>query len=205
MSVSARHRVDDPVAPGASGVSGNARITGTFGAVIFVLLFLEGLTVLRVGELISMHVFVGMLLVPFVLVKIASTGYRFVHYYGGDVAYTRKGPPPLLLRLLGPVVVVTTIALLATGIGALLTDGRGSWLLFAHKASFVLWFGAMTLHVLGHALETPGLAVADLRSSVRKDAPGATTRIALLAVTLLVGVVLGLVSLGWVHHWQAVR
>src|SRR5450631_4047694 len=76
---------------------------GTFGAVIFVLLFLEGITLLRVRELISMHVFVGMLLVPLVAVKIASTGYRFVRYYRGDVAYARKGPPPLLLRALGPV------------------------------------------------------------------------------------------------------
>ena len=82
-----------------------------------------------VRDLISMHVFVGMLLVPFVTVKIASTGYRFVRYYRGDVAYTRKGPPPLPLRLLGPVVVVTTIALLGTGVAALLVRGQGSWLL----------------------------------------------------------------------------
>jgi len=94
------HTVKPPEA--APGVIGNARITGTFGAVIFVLLFLEGLTVLRVGSLISMHVFVGMLLVPFVVVKIASTGYRFVRYYGGRAAYTDKGPPPLLLRCSDP-------------------------------------------------------------------------------------------------------
>ena len=156
----------------APGVVGNARITGTFGAVIFVLLFLEGLTVLRVGALISMHVFVGMLLVPFVVVKMASTGYRFVYYYRGRADYTRKGPPPLVLRLLGPVVVVTTVTLLASGIGVLLTH-RVRWLLFAHKASFVLWFGAMTVHVLGHVFETPALAVADLGRAARGRVPGA--------------------------------
>lgn len=206
MSVSSRARqADSKVASGSpSEVAGNARITGTFGAVIFVLLFLEGITLLRVRELISMHAFVGMLLVPLVAVKIASTGYRFVRYYRGDVAYARKGPPPLLLRALGPVVVFTTVSLLATGVGAILTNGRSSWLL-AHKASFVLWFGAMTIHVLGHALETPALAIADLRSSVRREAPGATTRIALVVVTLLVGVALGVVSIGWAHHWQALH
>ncbi|MGO9875787.1 MAG: hypothetical protein ACLPVY_18560 [Acidimicrobiia bacterium] len=189
----------------ASGVIGNARITGTFGAVIFVLLFLEGLTVLRVGSLISMHVFVGMLLVPFVIVKMASTGYRFVRYYGGRAGYTDKGPPPLLLRVLGPVVVATTVVLFATGIGALLTDRRTRWLLFAHKASFVLWFGAMTIHVLGHALETPALAVADLRRAARQRVPGASARIALLLVTCAVALALGAVSIGWVHHWRSIR
>ena len=172
---------------------------------IFVLLFLEGVTVLRVRALISLHVFVGMLLVPFVIVKIASTGYRFVRYYGGDAAYADKGPPPMVLRAFGPIVVVTTIALLATGIGALLTDRRAAWLVEAHKASFIVWFGAMTIHVLGHALETPALAVADLRRDVQRHVPGALTRIILLAVTLATGIALGIVSIGWAHHWQAVH
>ena len=189
----------------APGVIGNARITGTLGAVIFVLLFLEGLTVLRVGSLISMHVFVGMLLVPLVLVKMASTGYRFVRYYAGRAAYTEKGPPPLLLRLLGPVVGATTLALLATGIGALLTSRRVRWLLFAHKASFVLWFGAMTIHVLGHALETPALAVADLSRAARQRVPGAGARFALLLTTCAIALALGGVSIGWVHHWRSIR
>jgi hypothetical protein len=186
----------------APGVIGNARITGTFGAVIFVLLFLEGITLLRVRDLISMHAFVGMLLVPFVAVKVASTGYRFVRYYGGHAAYADKGPPHPVLRVLGPVVVATTVALLATGIGAILTRQRDSWLLLAHKASFVIWFGAMTIHVLGHALETPALAVADLQRAARRGAPGATTRILLLLATLAIAVALGLVSIGWAHQWQ---
>ena len=194
----------DPLGPTRSqpGVSGNARITGSFGAVIFVLLFLEGITLLRVRSLISMHVFVGMLLVPFVAVKAASTGYRFVKYYGGDAAYTRKGPPPLLLRALGPIVVVTTVALLGTGIGVILIDRRPAWLLLAHKASFVVWFGAMTVHVVGHALETPALAIADFRRGARERVPGATTRFLLVVVAFVIGIGLGVVSLGWVQHWQ---
>ena len=169
------------------------------------LLFVEGITVLRVQALISMHAFVGMLLVPFVIVKIASTGYRFVRYYGGHPAYTAKGPPPLLLRALGPVVVGTTVALLATGVGAILTDRRTEWLVRAHKASFVLWFGAMTLHVLGHALETPALAIADLRRALRSRASGVAGRIALLVVTLVVGIALGVLSIGWARHWQTLH
>jgi len=188
-----------------AGVIGNARITGAFGATIFVLLFLEGITVLRVQELITTHVFVGMLLVPFLVVKIASTGYRFARYYAGDRAYVEKGAPALLLRALGPVVVATTIALFATGIALILTDRRISWLLPAHKASFILWFGAMTVHVLGHILETPALALADLRAAERRRAPRAATRFLLLVLALATGITLGFISLGWVHHWQALR
>jgi hypothetical protein len=202
-----RTHTADPLSPAESesGVEGNARITGTFGAVIFVLLFAEGITVLRVRALISTHAFVGMMLIPFVIVKIASTGYRFVRYYRGDAAYAVKGPPSLFLRVLGPVVVGSTVALLATGVGALLMDRRTAWLVQAHKVSFILWFGAMTVHVVGHAFETPALAIADLRRTSSVRARNAAMRIVLLVIALLAAVVLGVLSIGWSHHWQALR
>ena len=189
----------------ATGVEGNARITGAIGAAIFVLLFLEGITVLRVRDMITLHVFLGMLLVPFVAVKLGSTGYRFVRYYAGDRPYVGKGPPHMLLRMLGPVVAITTVGLFGTGIGAVLAGQRSFWLGRAHKAFFVLWFGAMTVHVLGHAIETPALAVADLRRQARMEVPGAATRLALFAATAAVAVVLGIVGIGWAHHWQALN
>ena len=185
----------------SSSVAGNARITGTFGGAIFILLFVEGITVLRVSDLISAHVFVGVLLVPFVAVKIASTGYRFFRYYTGRPDYVAKGPPPLPLRLLGPVVTVTTIAVLATGIAAVLHRGS-HWLVAAHKASFIIWFVATTVHVVGHALETPALALADLRRSERTQTSGRGGRLAILAAAVATGVPLAIASLGWAHHWQ---
>jgi len=189
-----------PATP-AANVAGNSRITGAIGALIFVLLVVEGLTILEVQRYMWLHVFVGMLLVSFVVAKIASTGYRFSRYYMGQRDYVKKGAPPTILRLLGPVVTVTTVAVLATGIGALL-NRHVHWLQFAHKASFVLWFGAMTIHVLGHALETPALAFADWRRTQRRLVPGAPARLVLLAVVVLVGVSLAVVTRGWVHHWQ---
>jgi hypothetical protein len=189
-----------------AGVDGNARVTGTFGAAIFLLLFVEGVTVLRVNQLISAHVFVGVLLIPFVAVKLASTGYRFARYYTGRAEYVEKGPPPIVLRLLGPVVSVLTVAVLATGIGAVLRRGT-HLIVLAHKATFVLWFLAMTIHVLGHALETPALAFGDLRSSFRsgRTVRGTGLRAALLGLALAAGVPLAIASLGWAHHWQHLR
>src|ERR1700694_496965 len=112
-----RQNIPSPAKDAPSGVVGNARLTGTLGAALFVLLAIEGVTILRVKELISAHVFVGMLIVPPVVVKTATTMYRFTRYYLRDPNYSHKGPPPTLLRIVGPLVVVTSIAVLATGIG----------------------------------------------------------------------------------------
>ena len=70
-------------------------------ALLLVLLVAEGLTILHVHSLLTPHVVIGMVLVPVVLLKIGSTTWRFARYYLGDPEYRRKGPPALLLRLLG--------------------------------------------------------------------------------------------------------
>ena len=76
------------------GVDGNARLTALAGAVLLVLLAVEGATILFLRPLLSVHVFVGMLLLGPVALKLASTGYRFVRYYTRQRASTsRKGPP----------------------------------------------------------------------------------------------------------------
>jgi len=186
-------------------VAGNARLTSSNAAVLLVLLAAEGVTILRVRQLLTPHVFIGLLLVPPVLLKVASTTWRFARYYRGAPAYRRKGPPPLLLRLLGPVVVILTLVLLASGVGLLLVSGP--WLrllLTVHKASFVLWFGAMTIHVLGHLSEVFRLAPRDWLRRARRDVTGAAPRQWLIAASLVAGVMLGFLLLSHVGHWLAV-
>jgi hypothetical protein len=183
-------------------VESNARLTASNAAVLLVLLAAEGVTILRVRQLISPHVFLGALLIPPVLVKVGSTGYRFVRYYTGAPAYRRKGPPPVLLRLLGPVVVILTGVLLASGVALLLASPAWSaQLLFVHKASFVLWFFAMTVHVLGHLAEVARLAPRDWMRRARRDVRGAGSRQWLLAASLVAGALLGLALLGRVGPW----
>jgi hypothetical protein len=185
-------------------VESNARLTASNAAVLLVLLAAEGATILRVRQLISPHVFLGMLLIPPVLVKLGSTGYRFVRYYTGAPAYRRKGPPPVLLRLLGPVVVILTGVLLASGVALLLASPAWSaQLLFVHKASFVLWFFAMTVHVLGHLAEVARLAPRDWMRRARRDVRGAGSRQWLLAASLVAGALLGLAMLSRVGPWLA--
>jgi len=187
-----------------AGVSGNARLTAANAALLLVLLAIEGVTVLRVRALLTPHVFVGMLLIPPVLLKVASTGWRFVRYYGGAPAYQRKGAPPVLLRLLGPFVVLLTVVLFASGVGLLLVSR--SWLpllLKVHKASFIGWFGAMTIHVLGHLGDVFRLAPRDWLRRTRRDVTGAGPRQWLIAASLVAGVLLGVLFLGRVGPWLA--
>src|SRR5678816_553481 len=98
------------------GVESNARMTATIGVVLLVALAVEGVTLLGVREMFTLHVFVGLFVVPVVCVKLATTGYRFFHYYRGTPAYRRKGPPHVVLRVAAPLVVVSTVALLGTGV-----------------------------------------------------------------------------------------
>ncbi|HET9076504.1 MAG TPA: hypothetical protein VFN68_06205 [Acidimicrobiales bacterium] len=175
----------------------NARLTGTLAAVLLVLLAAEGATILRIRQLIDMHVFIGMLLVPPVLLKIGSTGWRFARYYMGTPAYRRKGPPVVLLRLLGPVVVILSVLLFASGIALIAVPASyRNEMLFVHKASFVLWFGAMAIHVLGHLKETARLAPRDYLLRSRRQIRGAGARTWAVAISLVVGILLGVVTYG---------
>ena len=192
----------DRTEPADQGVAGNARLTAAVAAVLFVLLAVEGVTILQVRRLLTPHVFVGMLLVPPVLLKVGTTTYRFVCYYRGVPAYRRKGPPPFVLRVLGPFVVVSTLVVLGSGIALLLApvSARSGWLLL-HKVSFVLWFGAMAIHVLGHLLDTARLAPRDWMGTWRRQVRGATLRQWALVTSVAAGIPLGLVLLDRVGPW----
>ena len=64
-----------------------------------------------------MHVFVGMLLIPPVLLKLGATGYRFMRYYQRRRGYTEKGPPtPFMRFLVAPALVLSTVGVLGTGV-----------------------------------------------------------------------------------------
>jgi hypothetical protein len=187
-----------------AGVTGNARLTGGAAALLLILLAVEGATIPLIGSLIGPHIFIGMLLIPPVALKLASTGYRFARYYTGAGAYRRKGPPPVLLRLMAPGVVASTLALFGTGVGLAIAgpDSAGP-LLFLHKASFVVWFVLMGAHVLGHLLEMPSLAMPDWRRAGGREAQlsGGGLRITAVATSLLAGLALALTTVSLVGPW----
>ena len=171
----------------------NSQLTAAIGLVLLVVLFLEGLTIAaHVNSHLALHVAIGMVLVPLVVVKIGTTTYRFARYYLGDPIYVDRGPPPLLLRLLGPVVVITSVTLLATGVGEAVLSPATRWAVIGHKASFVVWFGAMAIHVLGHVRKSFTLA---LGAGPRAVSTWVSCGVVLLAV--LAGTGFGAWALNW--------
>ena len=124
------------------------------GAVLIVLLAVLGITILRIHQLIWLHLFLGLVLLGPISIKMASTGYRFFRYYTRNSAYRSKGPPEPLMRLTAPIVVASTFVVFATGILLLIVgpSGRGQYL-FLHRASFVIWLAVTAVHVLGHLVD----------------------------------------------------
>lgn len=146
-----RRGLDDPALPRTGGPAGNARLTAWTGLLLLSLFLAELVTLLDVRGLISWHIVIGTLLVPPALLKTGSTGRRVARYYRHHPIYKQVGPPPLLLRLLGPGVVVSTLALLGSGLAlvalgpnssrtALLTVlGQQIDAVTVHQFLFILW------------------------------------------------------------------
>lgn len=190
---------------------GNERLTGAAGIVLVVLLAALGVTILRVRPLIEPHMFIGLLLIPPVALKLASTGYRFARYYTRSAIYRERGAPHILMRALGPVVVASTVGVFGTGVGLLIAgpDSAGA-LRFLHKASFVVWVGATSLHVLGHLpdLQKTFLTRRGERLEYNGLAAGSLGRTVSLGGALTAGVVLAILLVphfaGW-SHFEAFR
>ena len=160
----------------------NERLTATTATVLLALLAVEGFTILSVRQMLPVHIVVGLLLIPPVALKLASTGYRFFRYYTGDAAFVSKGPPHLAMRLLAPLLVVSTVVLFGTGVALLALGPEHSrdLVLGLHKASFLVWFFVMSAHVLVYAPRLP--------RALRAGNPG--SRLALVTGSLVVGAVL---------------
>src|SRR6476646_9452165 len=140
------------------GVEGNERLTAATAVLLIALLAVEGITLLFLGRLLSVHVFVGMLLIPPVLLKLGATGYRFTRYYQRRREYTVKGPPPPIMRfLVAPALVLSTIGVLGTG-ALMIAFGRRGMIIGLHTASFVVWAFAFGIHFLGYLPRLPRLA-----------------------------------------------
>jgi hypothetical protein len=194
------------------------------GAVLLILLAVECYTILRIGRLLTLHVFLGMLLLGPVTLKAGSVLYRFVRYYTGSAPYRRKGPPALLLRLIGPVIMLLTACVFGSGIMLALTGpsyGPPSGWLVVHRISFIAWLFFIAIHVLAYVPRLPRLLAAETRGvclphdetggpaeagrHVRRamEVLGARgTRLALLIASLLAGLVIALLTVHLAGKWE---
>lgn len=128
----------------------NRQITSLTGAVLIPLLGLVFLTGLAMDVYWHVHYVIGIVLIPVVALKVATTGYRAVAYYTGRGAYRAAGPPEVLLRSLAPVVVISTITALVTGVALWARHSRSGALSTLHTDSAVICAGTVGVHVLAY-------------------------------------------------------
>jgi hypothetical protein len=187
------------------GPDGNEQLTAITGVILIALLFVIGITILRMRQLISVHLFVGLLLIGPVALKMASTGYRFMRYYTGDRVYREKGPPETALRMIAPIVVATTVLVFVTGVLLLFAGpAHRNPLLELHKVGFIVWVVFTALHVLGHLPGFGGILRAGTRRPTLPGATlGSTGRWIALVGALVGGLVLALVLVPDFHVWTA--
>ena len=174
------------------------------GAVLLILLAIECYTILRIGRLLTWHVFLGMLLLGPVTLKSGSVIYRFARYYTKSAPYRRQGPPALLLRLIGPVIVLLTACVFGSGVMLAVTGpsygygGPSGWLV-VHRISFFAWLFFIAIHVVTYVPRLPRLLAAEAR---RTCLGGRGTRLALLIGSLLGGLVIALLTVHLAGPWQ---
>ena len=208
-AVGRSHR-PDPVVGAAGGPAGNARLTAWTGAMLLVLLAVEGVTVLDIHGLITWHIVVGIVLIPPVLLKTASTGWRILRYYTGSGPYREAGPPPMPLRVLGPLVVVATLAVLASGTALIVigpaasrrplvgTAGPALDAVMIPKAPFLVWLGVTAPHVLGRLVPALRLTLPSRAPAV----PGGFWRGGAILFTVAAAAVAAGLVLAEVGPWQ---
>ena len=168
--------------------AGNERLTAMTGAVLLVLFAAECLTLLNIFSHLALHVFLGMLLLGPVSVKIGSTLWRFTRYYTGSAAYVRRGPPAPLQRVTGPFVILTTVAVLGTGIMLAVEGsgpGTGQWIQW-HHMSFLLWAAVMVIHLASYVPKLPRM-LSGRAGHARHLLAARTTRWLLLCGSLVAG------------------
>jgi hypothetical protein len=200
------------------GVLGNERLTAAAGVALLLPLAVIGVTLLSLRTLLDVHLFVGMLLIPPVLLKMASAGYRFVRYYAHSSSYRLKGPPLAALRALAPFVVASTLVVFASGVALLFAgpSSRGT-LQPIHKLSFIAWVALVALHLLGHIVELPRMLRADFAprsagsagaAQLSGDVTGRAGRLIALSGALVAGVLLAIVLIPeftpWLH-WNTLH
>jgi hypothetical protein len=171
---------------------GNERLTAAVGLVLIVLTLIElGTILFGLHQFLSLHVFVGLVLIPPVLLKLASTGWRFARYYAGSEPYRLKGAPEFAMRLLAPLLVAATVVLFASGVAMAFVHGNS--LVVArrlHGPVSVLWMVLIGVHVLVYLKRAFISSKHDVTAASRASVRGARGRTYLLAGAIVAGVLI---------------
>jgi hypothetical protein len=188
---------------GLMNPGGNERLTAAVGLLVVIPVLVELATiVLGVHTFMSVHVFVGLALIPAVLLKLASTGWRFARYYTHSRAYVAQGPPQIAMRVLAPLFVAATVVLFGSGVAMGLLHGNPLQIARRlHGPASVIWLLLLGLHVVVYVRRALTSAAHDAVPAKREPVPGARARAYALAFVVICGLVVGAAAVPAQHHW----
>jgi hypothetical protein len=183
------------------GPRGNRHLTALLGAVLLVGVVAEIATLmLGLQRTLPWHIALGLGLIPVVLLKLASTGWRMLRYYTRDPAYRAEGPPRPFLRGIAPVVVGATLALLGSGVG-LIVAPNVQLFRSLHGMSFALFLLVVGVHGLAHLPKVREFAFADWVTGRR--AQGHVLRRAAVSFAVVAGGAVVVAALQHAGPWVA--
>jgi hypothetical protein len=182
---------------------GNERLTAAVGLLVLAPVLVEVSTILLgVHTFMSLHVFVGLALIPAVLLKLGSTGWRFARYYTRNGAYVEQGPPQIAMRLLAPLFVTATIVLLGSGVAMGLLHGHALQIARRlHGPASVIWLLLLGLHVVVYLGRAVSSTARDALPAKRRPLRGTTWRAYAVAAIVICGLVLGAATVPAQHRW----
>lgn len=182
---------------------GNERLTAAVGVLVVLPVLVEIATVLLgVHTFMSTHVFAGLALIPAVLLKLASTGWRFARYYTRNRAYLVHGPPRIAMRLLAPLFVAATVVLFGSGVAMGLLHGQALQIARRlHGPASVVWLVLLGLHVLVYLRRALWSTAEDALPARRRPLRGTTARAYAVVGVVVVGIVVGAATVPAQHRW----
>ena len=138
--------------PAAKQVFGNRALTSWAGSGLLPGLGVVALSGLVFGRFWQLHYVAGLALIPLLILKLGSTGYRALSYYVRRAAYRAAGAPERIGRLLAPALVLSTVVAMASGIWMWSQHSEAQPWAKLHVLSVVAMGGCVALHLL---LRTP--------------------------------------------------
>jgi len=183
--------------------AGNDRLTAAVGVLVLGPVLVEIATVLLgVHSFMSIHVFVGLALIPAVALKLASTGWRFARFYTRNRGYVAHGPPRTAMRLLAPFFVVSTVVLFGSGVAMGLLHGHALEIARRlHGPASVIWLLLLGVHVLVYFTRALHRTAEDALPTKQTPVPGKAARGYAVATVVICGLVLAGATVPAQHRW----
>lgn len=177
-------------------VAGNLILTSHAGLVILFLLVLLYFTGLEFAPLRGVHVGLGFALIPILLVKLGSTGWRAVNYYFDRDPYRAAGPPWLLPRIMALPLTLCAVAATISGVVLWATGtDHGTWAT-VHIYAVISLAVVVAVHLTIYTRKA-------FRASTRSlEEPKTTRQERVMVWALLVALVVGAAAVGLEPTWN---